>query len=204
MKSTIAVASLLATALAWSADQDKINNSVDTPFGYKAGSPQSIANLKSKVKNVVWILLENRSFDNILGGIKHRGLDNPINNGPYCIPQNLSEPTGKQWCTGSKDFDSVLNDPDHSVTGNNLEFFGQYAPNNADVASGKIKTTNLGFVDRQLAKYTNLPAETGAKQVLNYYSEDQVPVMKNLVEEFITFNYWFSCVPGVRLLLLLL
>ncbi|QKX55221.1 uncharacterized protein TRUGW13939_02313 [Talaromyces rugulosus] len=206
MKSNIAVAAglLASSALAtpapaqsnWSADQDKINKKVDAPFGYKAGSDKSIANLKSKVKNVVWILLENRSYDNILGGIRHPGLDNPINNGEYCIPQNLSEPNGKKWCTNSKDFDSVLNDPDHSVTGNNLEFFGQFAPDNADVASGKVKTTNRGFVDKQLLGYPDITPETAAKQVMNYYSEEEVPVLKNLVEEFITFNYWFSCIPG--------
>ncbi|KAH8692096.1 putative phosphatidylglycerol specific phospholipase C [Talaromyces proteolyticus] len=191
------VASPANTHSNWDASADNsINKNVDAPFGYKAGSKQSIANLKSKIKNVVWILLENRSFDNILGGIERRGLDNPVNNGDYCIPQNLSQPNGKQWCTGAKDFDSIQNDPDHSVTGNNLEFFGQFSPNNADVASGKIQQTNRGFVNKQLISYPSISAETAAKQVLNYYTEDQVPVMVDLVDEFTTFNYWFSCVPG--------
>jgi phospholipase C len=176
------------------------NTQTSAPFGYKAGSQQSISNLKSKIKNVVWILLENRSFDNILGGVRGRGLDNPTNNGDYCIPQNLSQPNGQQWCTSLKDFDSVLNDPDHSVTGNNFEFFGQFSPNNAAIANGSLKETQQGFVQKQLISYPDITAETAAKQVMGYYSEDEIPVLLNLVDEFVTFNSWFSCIPGVSCL----
>lgn len=201
---TAAVAGLLASAMAtpttthydWTSSES-MDTQTSTPFGYKAGSKESVANLKSKIKNVVWILLENRSFDNILGGISGRGLDNPTNNGDYCIPQNVSDPKGTQWCTSLKDFDSVLNDPDHSVTGNNMEFFGQYSPNNAAISNGSLKETQQGFVNKQLVSYPTITPETAAKQVMGYYSEDEVPVLVNLVDEFVTFNYWFSCVPGV-------
>jgi phospholipase C len=33
---------------------------------------------------------------------------------------------------------------------------------------------------------------------MGYYSEDEIPTMVDLVNEFTTFNYWHSCVPGVR------
>lgn len=32
----------------------------EAPFGYKAGSQESIENLKDKVENIVWLILENR------------------------------------------------------------------------------------------------------------------------------------------------
>jgi phospholipase C len=169
------------------------------PFKYEAGSKESIANLKSKIKHVVWILLENRSFDNILGGVNRKGLDNPANNGDYCMPQNLSLPDGPKFCSRNKDFDSVLNDPDHSVTGNNFEFYGQFAPNNADIASGKLKPVQTGFVEKQLISYPTLAPQTAAEQVLGYYSEDEIPTLVDLVDGFTTFNRWHSCVPGVCL-----
>ena len=35
------------------------------------------------------------------------------------------------------------------------------------------------------------------EQVMNYYTEDQVPVLTELVQNFVTFNHWHSGVPGV-------
>jgi phospholipase C len=173
----------------------KVNNA---PFSYKAGSADSIKNLKSKIKNVVWIILENRSFDNILGGVTRPGFDNPINNGPYCNPQNLANPGLDNWCPGAKDFDSILNDPDHSVTGNNLEFYGTYSPNNKAIANGSLLPSLEGFVNKQLISYPTLTPEFAAKQVMNYYSEAEIPTLVDIIDEFATFNYWHSCVPGVR------
>ncbi|OJJ50218.1 hypothetical protein ASPZODRAFT_58350 [Penicilliopsis zonata CBS 506.65] len=166
------------------------------PFGYTAGSPDSIANMKSKIQNVVWILLENRAFDNILGGVQREGLSNPINDGPFYNPQNLSDPDGATWASFYKDFDSVLNDPDHSVTGNNLEFYGTFTPDNEAIANGSLTPSLKGFVDKQLLYYPDLDPKVAAEQVMGYYSEDEIPTLVNLVDDFVTFNHWHSCVPG--------
>ncbi|KAJ7636527.1 phosphoesterase family-domain-containing protein [Roridomyces roridus] len=166
------------------------------PFGYKAGSKESVANMKDKIKRVVWILLENRSFDNILGGVKRPGLDNPANRGDVCNPANLSAVVGPPLCTRSKDFDSIANDPNHSVTGNNLEFYGQFAPDNEAIQSGKLVATNQGFVEEQLLSFPGITAEVAAEEVMGYYSEAEVPTMVEIVDDFLTFNYWFSCIPG--------
>ncbi|KAK7052122.1 Phosphatidylglycerol specific phospholipase C [Favolaschia claudopus] len=166
------------------------------PFRYKAGSVASVANMKDKIKHVVWVLLENRSFDNILGGVKRAGLDNPVNNGQACNPVHVASPGGPTLCTRSKDFDSVANDPDHSVTGNNFEFYGQFSPDNAAIQSGKITATNQGFVEKQTISYPSITADLAAAQVMGFYDEAEVPTMVNIVDEFTTFNYWFSCIPG--------
>ncbi|KAJ7784864.1 phosphoesterase family-domain-containing protein [Mycena maculata] len=166
------------------------------PFGYKAGSPASVGNMKDKIKHVVWVLLENRSFDNILGGVNRPGLDNPINNGNACNPVNVSDPNGATLCTRAKDFDSVLNDPDHSVTGNNFEFYGQFAPSDAAIQNGTLTPTNQGFVEKQVISY-GISSELAAEQVLGYYDETEIPTLvSDVVDDFTTFNYWFSCIPG--------
>ncbi|KAE9393379.1 phospholipase C PLC-C [Gymnopus androsaceus JB14] len=166
------------------------------PFGYTAGSAESISNLKDKIKHVVWVLLENRSFDNILGGVNRTGLDNPTNNSNVCNPVNVTNPSGATLCTRLKDFDSVANDPDHTVTGNNFEFYGQFAPDNAAIQNGGITPTNQGFVNKQLISYPTITPDVAAAQVMGYYSEDEVPTLIDIVDEFTTFNYWFSCIPG--------
>ena len=184
-----ALLGLLTFAAAVSADIKDQQSPLSSP---------SIANLKSKIKNVVILEMENRSVDNLLGGQTIKGLDNPINNGPFCNPYNLTDPSAGTVCSSAKDFDSVLDDPDHSVTGNNIEFYGSFVPNNAHIAQGKLTPTQHGFVHEQLRSYGDDADKAYlAKQVINYYIEDEVPVMTTLVQNYLTFNHWHSDHPGV-------
>ncbi|KAH8812273.1 phosphoesterase superfamily protein [Xylogone sp. PMI_703] len=161
------------------------------------GSPASIQNLKDKIKNVIFLCMENRSVDNLLGGQTHKGIENPINNGPYCNPYNISDPSAGSFCSEPKDFDSVANDPSHAVTGNNMEFYGEFTPDNAAIASGALVPNNLGFITEQIHNYGSKANITAlAIQVMNYYTEDQVPVLTSLVENFLTFNHWHSDLAG--------
>ncbi|KAL4754345.1 hypothetical protein BDW72DRAFT_200824 [Aspergillus terricola var. indicus] len=173
-----------------------VPSSSKTPFGYASGSKESIANLKDKIENVVWILLENRSFDNILGGVKRKGLDNVVNNGPFCYPQNVSEPSSTQRCSVYKDFDSVKHDPDHSITGYNMELYGTYHPSDAAIRNGTLKPSMNGFVQQQLVHHEGIDPKVATEEVMGYYSEDEIPTLVNLVDDFTTFNYWHSCIPG--------
>ncbi|CAI7616605.1 unnamed protein product [Penicillium glandicola] len=166
------------------------------PFGYKSGSKESIANLKDKIENVVWILLENRGFDNIMGGVKKTGLDNVVNNGPFYNLQDPSDPTSKKWYSQAKNYDSVLNDPDHSLTGTNFELYGQYNPSNAAIANGSLTPNLSGFVNRQMLQHPTITAQRATDEVMGYYSEDEIPTIVDIVDEFTTFNNWHSCVPG--------
>ncbi|KAJ6528340.1 phosphatidylglycerol specific phospholipase C [Mycena vulgaris] len=149
----------------------------------------------SKVSNAA------RIFYNILGGVNRWGLDNPTNNGNVCIPVNVTDPSVTQ-CTRSKDFDSVLQDPDHSVTGNNFELYSTFVPNDAAIQNGSLTATNQGFIQQQMLVWGPLGGENNtvalsAAQVMGYYDEAEVPTMGDLVDGFTTFNYWFSCIPGV-------
>lgn len=165
---------------------------------YTAHSSSSIENLKRHIKNVVVLEMENRSLDNLLGGQTIKGLENPINNGPFCNPYNLTEPSQGTVCSSAKNMDSILDDPDHTVTGNNIEFYGTFTPSNADIASGNLTPAQKGFVYEQLRYYGDDANKTElAKQVLNYYTEEQVPVLTSLVQNYLTFNHWHSDFPGV-------
>lgn len=164
-------------------------------------STSSVENLKSHVKNVVVLVMENRSLDNLLGGQTHPGLENPIHNGPFCNPYNVTDPSQGYHCSAAKDYDSVTDDPSHAVTGNTMEFYSQWTPDNAAIADGKLVANNNGFIHEQIHSHGASANETVkamlAKQVMNYYTEDQTPVMTALVQNFLTFNHWHSDVPGV-------
>jgi len=161
------------------------------------GHPRAVDNLKAHIKNVVILVMENRSFDNVLGGQKLKGLENPINSGPFCNPYNLTNSAEGKVCSEANDFDSITNDPDHAIYGNNLQFYGSFTPDNDAIASGKLAATQQGFVQEQLRLYgSKVNRTTLAKQVMNYYTEAQVPVLSQLVQNFVTFNHWHSAVPG--------
>jgi phospholipase C len=161
-------------------------------------SARGVKKLKANIKNVVILVMENRSLDNLLGGQTTKGIENPINNGPYCQPLNLTDPSQGSVCSSASDYDSVLNDPDHAVYGNNIEFYGDFTPDNNAIANGSLVPTMKGFVHEQLRLYSSKVNKTElAKQVLNYYTEEQVPVLTSLVKNFVTFNHWHSDVAGV-------
>lgn len=169
-------------------------------IGGGAGSKSSIDNMKDKIKTVVVMVMENRSLDNLLGGLRIPGLDNPINNGPFCNPLNLTNPSEGWACTEPKDFDSVVDDPDHSISGNNIEFYGTFMPNNEMIADGHLKPTLKGFADEQIRIYGgSANKSTLAKQVMHYYSEEEIPVLAALSREFTVMGQWHSDIPGVIL-----
>ena len=171
----------------------------------RPGSPASIANMKDKIKNVVFLCMENRSLDNLLGGQTKAGIENPINNGPYCNPYNVSNICQGMHCSEAKDYDSVTNDPSHAVTGNNMEFYGQWTPDNNAIADGSLLPANQGFITEQIHNYgSSVNVSELAIQVMNYYTEEQVPVMTSLVQNFLTFNHWHSDLAGVGNILQLL
>lgn len=160
----------------------------------------SIQTLKDNIKNVVVLVMENRSFDNLLGGQTLKGLENPIQDGPYCNPYSISDSSQGTACSAPKDYDSVANDPDHAVTGNNIEFYSEFAPNNTAIETGELAANMQGFLYEQLRKYdSTVDKKTLAKQVMNYYTESEVPVLTELVQNYVVFNRWFSGVPGVSI-----
>lgn len=92
-----------------------------------------------------------------------------------------------------KTIESILDDLDHSVTGNNIKFYWTFTPDNAAIASGKLTPSQQSFVHEQLRGYgANVNKTALAKQVLNYCTEDEVPVLTALVQNYLTFNHWHS------------
>lgn len=171
-----------------------------SPASNYAAPPNSVHNLKDKIKNVVLIVMENRSLDNLLGGQTIQGLDNPINNGPFCNPVNLTDPSAGVACSKPNDYDSVVDDPDHSVGGNNIEFYGTFLPDETLIQNGQLKPSMNGFVHEQIRRYGSKQNKTVLEnQVMNYYTEEQVPVLTALTQNFVVFNHWHSGHPGVSL-----
>ena len=65
----------------------------------RPGSQRSIANFKDKIKTVVFLIMENRSVDKLMGGQNVKGLDMPHFNGPFCNPIDINSLDKNRVCS---------------------------------------------------------------------------------------------------------
>lgn len=127
------------------------------------------------------MVTENRSFDNLLGGQTLTGLGNPIQTGPYCNPLNVSRPDSGTGCIAALDFDSIIDDPDHSVSGNNLEFYGSFTPDNEAIRAFTLQPNMDDSLTEQIRLYG---AKEDERILINYYTENSSACHYRVDSEF--------------------
>ena len=134
------------------------------------------------LRHIVVLMMENRSFDHMLGGLKAQdsridGLtgneSNPDTAGNIVKVQPLAQFQGQ-----------LDPDPDHHFPGVDLQIFGD-DPNRAGNMQGFVKSY---FHQRQDVKHS--------QKILYYFTPDKLPVLTTLAREFAVFNGWFSSIPG--------
>jgi phospholipase C len=138
-----------------------------------------------KLQHIVVLMMENRSFDHMLGSLKAvnpaiDGVDantftNPDAKGNVVKPQPKAE------------FQAQLQpDPDHHFPAVDLQIF-------AGDTSAKRKPNMQGFVK----SYFNQQRDAKHSQMIMYYfPQDKLPVLTTLALEFAVFNRWFASIPG--------
>jgi phospholipase C len=140
-----------------------------------------------KLKHVVVLMMENRSFDHMLGALKQTdsridGLDgtqaNPDTTGAAAPVQPLAEFQGQ-----------LDPDPDHHFPGVDLQLFnGDTSPNRTPTMQGFVKSY---FTQRQDVDHS--------RKIMYYFTPDKLPVLTTLATEFAVFNRWFASIPGPTL-----
>ena len=137
-----------------------------------------------KLRHIVVLMMENRSFDHMLGSLKavdsridgiSDGLSNPDTNGNQVKPQALA------------DFQGQLDpDPDHHFPAVDLQIFGgDTSPTRVANMQGFVKSY---FHQRGDVKHS--------QKIMFYFAQDQLPVLTTLALEFAVFNRWFASIPG--------
>src|ERR1700723_2264172 len=137
------------------------------------------------LKHVVVLMMENRSFDHMLGALKatHSNIDglagnesNPDTSGAQVRVQPLAE------------YQSQLDpDPNHHFAAVNLQIFNstQHGP--------PLAATMQGFI----ASYFNQQQNTAhSHDILYYFAPDKLPVLTTLATQYAVFNRWFASIPG--------
>ncbi|KAK4256937.1 hypothetical protein QN277_006594 [Acacia crassicarpa] len=132
------------------------------------------------IKTIVVLVMENRSFDHMLGWMKKA--INPVINGVTgreCNPVSTKNQTRDSICF-TDDAEFVDPDPGHSFEAVQQQVFG----------SGSIPSMS-GFVEQASSMSTNL-----SQTVMKGFRPESVPVYAALVREFAVFDRWFSSIPG--------
>ncbi|KAK6839417.1 phosphatidylglycerol specific phospholipase [Apiospora arundinis] len=153
---------------------------------------------RSKIKNVVVLVEENRSFDTFCGGLTYnRKIDGLLHHN-YCNSMNASDP--KQHadvCAEALAADVAKDDPNHSISGVNMQLFSTWHPDEQLVKGAPDwKYENMrGFVTEQAVAYKT-EDKSRAAEAINYYTPEHIPVFNAIAENFVLFDRWFCSVPG--------
>ena len=145
------------------------------------GAHADAANLE-KVDHVVVVMLENRSFDHMLGYLSLTGRRPEIDG---LRPGLANEHQGRAYPVHHLAATALGIDPDHSADAIDTQ-----------VADG----TMSGFVASAAATFAARGVEDGDPGcVMGYYDGADVPVYDHLAEEFAVCDRWFASVPGSTL-----
>jgi phospholipase C len=130
--------------------------------------------------HLVVLMMENRSFDHMLGGLKKTdpridGLDgtesNPDSTGVQITVSQSARYRGQ-----------LTPDPNHD-----------FAPVDHQIFNGGTTPTMQGFVTSYFEQQRDLRR---SRRIMNYFDPKDLPVLTSLAKEYAVFNRWFASIPG--------
>lgn len=136
------------------------------------------------LKHVVVLMMENRSFDHMLGALH---AVNPAIDGLTGTESNPDTTNTPVTVQPLAEYQSQLDpDPNHHFPAVDLQIFGGQ--------TGPGRTANMqGFVQSYFQQQKNV---AHSHKILYYFTPDKLPVLTNLATEFAVFNRWFAAIPG--------
>lgn len=138
------------------------------------------------LQHIVVLMLENRSFDHMLGSLKavNQDIDGYIDSDPFTNPDAQNNPVKPQALA---EFQGQLNpDPDHHFPAVDVQIFGGKTGNGrqADMS---------GFVSSYFHQREDLEH---SQKIMYYFKQSDLPVLTTLALQFALFNRWFASIPG--------
>lgn len=150
------------------------------------------ANALDRIKHIVVLMLENRSFDCMLGRLYPKsdafdGLDGTESN--LDLDGNLVRVNNQPGTDAA-----VLSRPDPNPGENWLDINEQLFGSREPPAPGQIPAMN-GFVRNYLRQTRKPAAAYQAAHVMHGFTPDQVPVLSGLAKAFGVSDRWFASAP---------
>src|SRR2546421_1476213 len=141
-----------------------------------------------RIQHVFVLMLENRSFDHLLGFSNLQGIDAVTGQSTTIEGLDLArdwnlDPHGNKVTVSSPTDWAMPHDPGHEFNDVKVQLCG--------VKGDFPHIDNSGFV----ADYATVdPANPG--EIMKCYAPEQVPVIIALAQEFAVCDHWFSSMPG--------
>jgi phospholipase C len=149
-------------------------------------------------EHVVVLMLENRSFDNLLGylyetgvppnkqfaGVSGNNLSNPDENGNP-VPVSVGTDFHQPYPDPGEDFDHVT-----------AQLFSGAPPSGVPKMQGFVK--DYFNVLSALPKWTGSAADQ-SKVIMQCFAPSSLPVLSTIAQQFAVFDHWFCAVPSQTL-----
>jgi phospholipase C len=148
------------------------------PQGDVVAQDTGMANLQ-KIDHIVVLMLENRSFDHMLGYLSLEGERDDIDG---LREEFANDHHGCSYPVGHLETTAIPDDPDHSARSVDLQ-----------VGGGKMNGFVASYADT-LSRHGVQDGDPG--RVMGYYNAADVPVYDHLARHFTVCDHWFSSVPG--------
>ncbi|CAI9106268.1 OLC1v1005389C1 [Oldenlandia corymbosa var. corymbosa] len=153
------------------------------PGSCSAATASATATAASPVKTVVVLVMENRSFDHMLGWMKKLNPEIDGVDGTESNPVSTTDPNSARVYFGDKSH-FVDPDPGHSFQAIREQIFGSND-------TSTVPPPMNGFAQQARSMDPNM-----TESVMNGFLPDKVGVYKALVSEFAVFDRWFASVPA--------
>ena len=142
-----------------------------------------------QLKHIVVLMMENRSFDHLLGSLDSSDprIDGVRNSKP--IPDTTGVPVSAS--PTAQDQGQLEPDPGHHFEDTYCQLYNRWPfPGNASLTP---EPTMDGFVRAYYSKRQDL---AHSRLIMNYFTAANAPVINNLAQEYAVFNRWYSSLPG--------
>jgi phospholipase C len=137
------------------------------------------------LKHIVVLMMENRSFDHMLGGLSKKF---PKINGLTGNEANPDSAGNMVQVSATADWRGQLShDPDHHFPGVDVQIYGgaPFSPRRAANMQGFVQSYG-----------TQGPNVQDSHAIMQYFPPEKIPVLTKLATEYAVFNGWFSSIPG--------
>ncbi len=167
-----------------------------TPAGRIPAPADPAAKRLEQIEHIVVVMLENRSFDHMLGYLSlpesdptHPGRGRTDVNGLSLTERDVNQADGKPYPIHHLEqtqFTGEAEDPDHG--GHSVD---------EQIGAGKMSgfPQNFARISKARAAKLGVPVPDPGL-VMGYYDADDLPVYDHLAAEYCVVDRWFSSVPG--------
>ena len=149
------------------------------------------------IQRFVVLMLENRSFDHLLGNLKsvNPAVDGVLGNEFSNFP-DPNHPQPPAVTTGPATGFAMPFDPPHEFCDVQTQLFGPDPAGKLCSNPPVVPAPMNGFVNTGNVAATKAGDPADGFRVLEFFKPAQLSVMATLAQEFALFNYWYSSLPG--------